>query len=189
MESLDIRKQRELFLSSYTAYVDYLQNKGWNRENIIINENDELSTIYNISKKNITRSIFIDIKCPINQKITIMGEKQIPKDPDFIHGFGLYITDENENEIPDNTKIRINKETPDHLAHLERIFYKDCKIAQKTNILNINDFKLYRFANMVELNGARFRVSTTNCECNIPKENIKFTLNADLWTHNNFNNE
>jgi hypothetical protein len=120
------------------------------------------------------------MKCPNDQKISIMGKMQTPRGVhiDTAYSLGLYITDENGEEIPDDTKIRITKDKPsDAIVQLARIFYSDIKMK--------NGNASYTFQHGIELNcGQHLMVYVVNSGCNVPIENIKFKMEIDLWNRN-----
>lgn len=164
----------------YGDYVDYLSEKGWTRRLITINElNTDLINIRDLRKG--STGCIIDIKCSDDQKIAMMGKMQTPRgvNPNSAYSMGLYITDENGEEIPDDTKIRITKEKDsDAIIQLARIFYSDIKRknGQKGS---------YSFQHGIELNyGQHLMVFVVNPGRNIPKENIKFEMEIDLWNRN-----
>jgi len=161
----------------YGDYVDYLSEQGWTRQLITINElSTNLVDIRDVRKNNNGR--IIDIKCPDDQKISIMGKMQTPRGVhiDTAYSLGLYITDENGEEIPDDTKIRIVKEKPsDAIVQMARIFYSDIK---RKN----GEKGPYTFQHGIELNsGQHLTINIVNSGCNIPEENIKFEMEIDLW--------
>ncbi len=162
----------------YGEYVDYLCESSWHRELITIDElNTNIASVDSIRKGN-TRCI-IDVVCPNNSKMSIMGRHQAPRGSDFgrlAYSLGLHITDENGEEIPDDTKIRIAKYK--HLLdviQLARIYYSDIKID--------NGRATFSFLQGIELNSEdHLRVYIVDSQCNIPNENIKFEIETDLWT-------
>lgn len=184
----------------YNDFVDYMEGRGWRRESITILNNDNTllnnnTTLLNnnantisISNNNYfvyTRSInkgttgsIVDIRCPENMKITIMGTQQVPRGYNYnnAHSLGLYITNENGKEIPDDTKIRITKEKIcETIIQLARMFYGDIKMTQ-------NGDTSYRFHHGIELNCSdSLKIYAVNPECNIPAENIKFVMKTDIW--------
>ena len=163
----------------YGDYVDYLSNLGWSRE--LININEKKYTLVDVSKANIgdtTRIAYV--RCPAGQKISIMGTQQIPRGGELsvAYSLGLYITDENGKEIPDDTKIRIVKCKPsEFIVQLARTHYSEIKM--------IKGESQFRFKNGIELNGEQLlQIFLVNSTCNIPSENIKFKIEADMWIRN-----
>lgn len=161
----------------YGEYVDYLCELGWHRDLIVLDElNTNITSVNSIQKGN--TGCIVDIICPNNRKMTIMGRQQTPRSSNFIdlaYSLGLYITDENGEEIPDDTKVRITKErSSECVVQLSRVFYSDVKMKNRETT--------YTFVQGVELNGDdRLRVFLVNSERNIPSENIKFKMEIDIW--------
>lgn len=164
----------------YGEYVDYLSGRGWHRELITIDQNNtNIATTWSIFKD--TTHNIVDVRCPAGMKMSIMGTKQIPRGADarVAYSLGLYITDENGEEIPDDTKIRITKIKPSEaIVQLARIFYQDIKMTQDGETS-------YRFIHGIEMNGQEHLVvHVINSPKDIPSENIKFKMEADLWARN-----
>ena len=164
---------------NYGDFVDHLSVNSWERELIVINEHS--AHLVDISSVQSGDShCIIDIKCPIGTKMTFMGRNQIPADIDIntAYSLGLYITDENGKEIPDNTKIRITKnKTCEEIVQLARIYYSDVKME--------NGKSMYSFNYGIELNSENhLMVHVVNSECNIPDTGIKFELESDIWIRN-----
>jgi len=113
-----------------------------------------------------------------------MGTQQAPRGSDtgVAYSLGLYISDDNGEEIPDDTKMRITKVKPsEDIIQLARIFYQDMKMTHHGE-----DFETsYRFRRGIELNGEdHLNIYIINSPKNIPSENIKFKIEADLWAMN-----
>jgi len=167
----------------YGDYVDHLSGRGWHRELLVIDENNtNIVTTSGVSEN--TTGTIVGVRCPAGMKMSIMGTQQIPRGADtrVAYLFGLYITDDNGEEIPDETKIRITKLKPsEDVIQLARIFYQDIKM-----IRHGEDFDAsYRFRRGIELNGQDYlNVYVINSPKNIPLENIKFKIEADLWAMN-----
>lgn len=164
----------------YGEYVDYMSGRGWHRELMIIDQNNtNISNTFRVGKD--TTGTIVDIRCPAGMKMSIMGTKQIPHDADMrvAYSLGLYITDENGEEIPDDTKIRITKIKPSEaIVQLARIFYQDIKMTQDGETS-------YRFIHGIELNGEEHLVIyLINASKDIHSENVIFKMEADLWARN-----
>lgn len=163
----------------YGDYVDYLSGNGWKRELIVINEHStDLAYTKGVRKDN--TGCIIDITCPPGRKMTFMGRRQVPLgvDPNMAYYLGLYIADENDKEIPDNTKIRIAKVKPsEDVVQLARVYYSDVKMKDGKAV--------YSFTQGIELNGeVHFMIFVVDSRCNIPDENIKFKIETDIWAVN-----
>ncbi len=165
---------------SYAEYVDYMLGRGWHRELIAINQNNTNIVTTQSIYKDTTHNI-VDVRCPAGMKISIMGTQQVPLGADarVAYSLGLYITDNNGREIPNDTKIRITKVKPsEDIIQLTRIFYQDIKMTKEGEAL-------YRFRQGIEMNGQEYLVAhMINAPEEIPSENIKFKMEADLWARN-----
>lgn len=160
----------------YSEYVDYLSGRGWHRELITLDQNNtNIVTTWNMSKGNTGR--IADVRCPAGMKMSIMGISQIPQgvDPNVAYSLGLYATDENGDEIPGTTKIRITKErSSEFVIQLARIFYEDIKMS--------NGEAIYRFKKGIEINGEdHIIIYIVSSQSDIPIENVKFRMETDLW--------
>lgn len=163
----------------YAEYVDYLLGRGWHRELIALDQNNtNIVTTWNLNKDNTGR--VINVRCPAGMKMSMMGTDQIPRgvDPSVAYSLGLYITDENGDEIPGDTKIRITKMRPsEFVIQLARIFYEDVKMS--------NGEATYRFKRGIEINGEdHITIYIINSPKDIPAENVKFRMDTDLWARN-----
>jgi hypothetical protein len=164
----------------YGEYVDYLSDRGWHRELMVIDQNNtNIVATFSIGRE--TTGTIVDIRCPAGMKMSMMGTKQVPRGADvrMAYSFGLYITDDNGEEIPDETKIRITKIKPsEYVVQLARIFYQDVKMTQDGETS-------YRFIQGIETNGhEHLVVHLINASKDIPSENIRFKMEADLWARN-----
>ena len=162
---------------AYEEYVHYLESNGWQREQLIIDQyNANIVTACDVGKD--TTHQVVDIRCPAGMKISIIGRRHIHHDAeDIAYSMGLFITDDNGEEIPDGTKIRIVKDKPsDIIIQLARIYYQDIKMTRGGE-------DAYRFHNGIELNGDEYlRVYVIDCPKNIRGAAVKFKMEADLWT-------
>lgn len=164
----------------YGDYVDYMSGRGWHRELTVFDQNNtNIVTTWNISKD--TTGTAVDVRCPAGMKISIMGTQQIPRGADAraAYSLGLYVTDDNGEEIPDDTNIRITKVKPsENVIQLARVFYRDIKMTQDGETS-------YRFRHGIEMNGEEhLKIYILNAQNNISTENIKFKMEADLWAMN-----
>ena len=112
--------------------------------------------------------------------MSIMGMEQVPRGAGqyVAYSLGFYITDENGEEIPEYTKIRITKERySEFVTPLARLLYSDIKM--KDGEAN------FRFPRGIELNGQdHIMIYIVNSERNIPAENVRFKIETDLWDEN-----
>lgn len=155
----------------YTQYVDYLEERGWTREQLTLDElNTNLVTLYSVAAN--ATGVAIDVRAPAGQKISIMGTQQIPRGADArsAHAFRMRLSDTSDNEIALNTKIRISKEkTSEALVQLARIFYADINLTKNAGgagniaVTYKTDLEWFRFKQGVELNGEQhMRVYVVN---------------------------
>lgn len=174
---------------SYDNYVEYMEDLGWRRSQLTVDEhNTHIISTYDVNS-NCTGQI-IDFRCPAGQKMTIMGKQQVPLGGDYrtAHTFRARISDENDIELPLQTKIRIVKEnSTESVIQLARLFYGDISLtAQQSDDprhprLKTDD-QWFRFLQGIELNGEEhLRVYIINSERNILARNIRMALDCDMW--------
>lgn len=177
----------------YSSYVDYLEVRGWRREQLTLDElNTNLVTLFNLAAG--ATGVVIDIRSPAGQKITIMGNQQVPRGADSrsAHSLRIKLPNTIDTEIPAMTKLRMTKEkTSEAIVQLARIFYADVNLTKQlatatTGATQKTDDEWYRFKQGVELNGEQhLRIYAINTEIGnfaIAAANIKFALDMDLWT-------
>src|SRR3972149_5979804 len=90
----------------YTAYCDYLESRGWTREQITLDElNTNLVTLFGLAAGG--TGTVIDIRAPAGQKISIMGTQQIPRGADArsAHALRIRLADTADAEVPIFSKI------------------------------------------------------------------------------------
>lgn len=174
----------------YTSYCDYLESRGWSREQLVLDElNTNLVTLFGLSA-NATGTV-IDIRAPAGQKISMMGVQQIPRGADArsAHALRLRFADTGDTEIPIYSKIRITKEkTSEAIIQLVRCFYADANLTKTVgdSTTQKTDQEWYRWSQGVELNGEQhLKIILINTELPptaVDAAHIKFALNCDLWT-------
>lgn len=167
-------------IGTYGEYTDYMSGRGWHRELITIDQNNtNIATTFSVGKD--TTGTIVDIRCPAGMKMSIMGTHQVPRGADarVAYSFGLHVIDDDGEEIPDDTKIRITKIKPSEaVVQLARIFYQDIKMTQDGEAS-------YRFIQGIETNGhEHLVVHLINASKDIPSENVRFKMEADLWARN-----
>lgn len=173
----------------YTAYVEYLESRGWRREQLTLDElNTNLVTLFGLTAG--ATGVVIDVRSPAGQKISIMGTQQIPRGADarsahalrIRMGAGTLYTQ----ELDVFTKIRITKEkTSEAITQLARVFYADVNLTKDTGATPTlkTDLEWYRFKQGVELNGEQhLRIYVINPDVAIDADHIQFALDLDLWT-------
>lgn len=175
----------------YTSYVDYLEARGWSREQLTLDElNTNIVQLFGVAA-GATGSV-IEVRAPAGQKISVMGTQQIPRGADArtAHALRIRLAGTGDAEIPIFTKIRITKEkTSEAIVQLARVFYADVNLTKQTGASGATqktDLEWYRFKQGVELNGEqRLKIIVINTETSaaaIDPDHIKFALDLDLWT-------
>jgi hypothetical protein len=177
----------------YTAYCDYLESRGWRREQITLDElNTNLVTLFGLAGGN--TGTVIDVRSPAGQKISIMGTQQTPRGADArtAHALRIRLANTSDAEISPYTKIRVTKEkTSEAIVQLARVFYADVSLtkqqvtADPTGALALQktDLEWYRFKQGVELNGEQhLKIIAVAPVLDINSSHIKFALDIDLWT-------
>lgn len=174
----------------YLEYVDYLENHGWRRNQVCLEElNTNIVTIKD-SQYGTTNNV-IDIRCPAGQKITIKGIHQLSRNEDArtAHSLRVMLSDSDNNEIPLDTKIRIIKhKVSEAVIQLARIYYGDINITKNvfrdsvSQLLYKTDQEFYRFSQGIELYGEQhIELHVINCEKSIDAKNTKLSLECDIW--------
>lgn len=136
----------------YTAYCDYLEARGWTREQITLDElNTNLVTLFGLAAG--ATGTVIDIRAPAGQKISLMGTQQVPRGADArsAHALRIRLADTADMEVPIFSKIRIIKEkTSEAIVQLCRIFYADVNLTKQVgvSVTQKTDLEWYRFKNV-----------------------------------------
>lgn len=175
----------------YTSYVDYLEARGWRREQLTLDElNTNLITLFGLAA--LATGVVIDVRAPAGQKISIMGTQQIPRGADArsAHALRIRLAGTGDVEISPYIKIRVTKEkTSEAVVQLARVFYADVNLTKQLVAgvaglsLQKTDLEWYRFKQGVELNGEQhLRVYVISPDLAIDSAHIKFALDLDLWT-------
>jgi len=177
----------------YTSYVEYLEARGWVREQLSLDElNTNLVTLFGLALG--ATGVVIDVRAPAGQKISIMGTQQIPRGADArtAHALRIRLAGTGDVEINPYVKIRITKEkTSEAITQLARVFYADVNLTKQLqvggtaagNALQKTDLEWYRFKQGVELNGEQhLRIYVINPDITVDSAHIKFALDLDLWT-------
>lgn len=151
----------------YTGFVDMMEQRGWRRESLSIDENNTNLITTNDVRAGDTQNV-IDIRCPSGRSITVMGIEQVPDsiDPAAAHRVILDIRDTDGVEIPGHTKIRITKVKPsEEVIQLARDFYstlsRNKTITTEIGTVRVSkaDNELYRWKYRVE----RFSAYISDC--------------------------
>ena len=174
----------------YTSYCDYLESRGWGREQIVLDElNTNLVTLFGLSSG--ATGTVIDIRAPAGQKISMMGIQQIPRGADArsAHAFRIRFADTGDAEVPVYSKVRVTKEkTSEAIIQLVRCFYADMNLTKSVgaNTTQKTDPEWYRWTQGIELNGEQhLKIILINTELpptSVDAAHIKFGLGCDLWT-------
>jgi hypothetical protein len=174
----------------YTSYCDYLESRGWTREQLVLDElNTNLVTLFGLSAG--ATGTVIDIRAPAGQKISMMGIQQIPRGADArsAHALRIRFADTGDAEIPIYSKVRVTKEkTSEAIIQLVRCFYADMNLTKSVgpNTTQKTDPEFYRWTQGVELNGEQhlkfILINTELPATSVDAAHIKFALVADLWT-------
>lgn len=141
----------------YTSYVEYLESRGWRREQLTLDElNTNLVTLFGLAIG--ATGVVIDVRSPAGQKISIMGTQQIPRGADARSAHALRIRmgtgTADPLELDLFTKLRITKEkTSEAITQLARVFYADVNLTKQTGTSPVlkTDLEWYRFKQGVEL--------------------------------------
>lgn len=138
----------------YTSYCDYLESRGWRREQLTLDElNTNLVTLFGLALG--ATGVVIDVRSPAGQKISIMGTQQTPRGADArsAHSLRVWLADTGDTEIDVFTKVRITKEkTSEAVVQLARVFYADINLTkQLAPSTQKTDLEWYRFKQGVEL--------------------------------------
>lgn len=175
----------------YVAYVDYLESRGWSREQLTLDENNAQLCTRTALLMGLT-GVVIDVRCPAGQKMSFMGVQQVPKGADArtAHALRIRLAGTADAEIGLYTKIRITKEkTSEAIVQLARAYYGDVNLVKQSFLAASNadqlktDPEWYRWKQGVELNGEeRLRITCIAPNINILQANITFAMDLDLWT-------
>lgn len=102
-------------------------------------------------------------------------------DPNYTHKFGMYITDSDGKEIPDYTRIIINKHsTGADMIRIDDVQYSDVKLK--------NDEPSYRLKKSFVIVGDDYHFEVARLKLSIPKENIRFKMIANFMFRCKANN-
>lgn len=97
----------------------------------------------------------------------------LDKESNYAHTFGIYIANSDGKEIPDNTRLIINKHsTGAEMIRIDDVHYSDVKLK--------NNEPSYRFKKSFVIIGDDFHFEVGKLKLSIPKENIRFKMIADF---------
>ena len=179
----DAAEGRRIDGVGYDSFIHYMEQEGWVREQLVINEqNTNLVSTYSVGLE--TTGTIVDIKCPTGCAMTTMGLLQVPvgADNSAAYTYSLYITDKNGKEISGFNAIRIAKIKPSEaVIQLMRGFYSDLSIIKYNERKKTND-ELYRWRQGIALYGGEYlRTHIINSGVDIYYDNIKIKADFDLW--------
>ncbi len=157
----------------YKDYIQHSKEQGWLFEETKILTINDVNNDNSYRKDNIKKGktgILIRFICPQHKKITYYG-----KTYDNPYGIGLKIINKNGIEIPDFTKIKINKESSDGIIQLKRTQYCQIKIIE-------NDEMPFKIDYAFELyDSQQFIIYVVNSLVDINIENIQFKMKVDIF--------
>ncbi len=173
--------------NGYAAFIDYMESRGWRREQLTIDErNTNLVATHSLDQEN--TGTVISIRCPAGHNITVMGMNQIPAGADgtSANTIVLKIADRNGIELSGYTRIYIDKIRRGESRILVRSFYSDFSLTRRINNDGIIVFKSYdewfRWRYGIHLMGEEYlRINIVNSPIDIYRKNIKIAMDMDFW--------
>lgn len=174
--------------NGYAAFVDYMESRGWRREQLTIDErNTNLVATRSVERG--TSGTAIQIRCPAGHNITMMGTNQVPLDAEGISAYTmiLRIANENDVEISGDTRITIDKTRPyEYSRMLARSLYSFLSLTRRIDENGIRVYKSfaewYRWRYGIHLMSEdTLRVNIVNSPVNIDRKNIKMSMDMDYW--------
>ncbi len=170
----------------YDAFIHYMEQQGWRREQVIIDENNtSIVTTNSISTEG--SGTIIDIRCPTGHVMTTMGALQV-FDDNPAYTLSLYVADKDGKEINGSNKIIITKIKPsEEIIQIARIFYSDVSITRfRQDNERYNQKKsygeLFRLKRGIILYGQEhLTINVINPDVYIPYRNIKVSVDFDFW--------
>jgi len=182
----NIRRQDNT--NGYTAFVDYMESRGWRREQLTIDDrHTNLVATHSLERGN--TGAVIEIRCPAGRTITVMGTSQVPVGADGTSAdtIILKIADKNDVEISGFTRLFIDKiRINGPRVMLVRSFYSDFSLTRRVNSDGIRAFKSfnewYRWRCGIHLTSEDIlRINIVNSPINIDRKNIKMAMDMDYW--------
>lgn len=173
--------------TGYAAFVDYMESRGWRREQLTIDKlNTNLVTTHSLERE--TTGTAISIRCPAGHNITVMGMNQVPVGADGTSAdtIILRIADENDVEISGDTRIYIDKTRIGARIMLVRSIYSLFSLTRRINNDGIRIYKSfeewYRWRAGIHLMGEdTLRINIINSPIDIDRKNIKIAMDMDYW--------
>lgn len=172
----------------YKKYIEYLRDRGYNREHMHIDETyTDIVTMSNMAKGAIGTAI--NIRCPPSYKIVIVGDSQLTEEciADMAGFLTVRLANSGGIEIDPDTRIRILKEKNSQaITTIDTMFYKDISATEYTKTSALNGTKpldeQYLFGKGIELNGGdHLKIEVILPNIDIDANNIRISLGIDLW--------
>lgn len=176
--------------ATYYDFIRYMQDLGWNREQLTIDEhNENFVSIRNINAGEVGH--IVEVRAPVGNIISIIGTQQIPRtlrDNIFAHlqphRLIIRIADIQDVEIAPDTDIEIIKESiTRQTICINRLHYGYIS-PTKNNLYTLiqrRDSEHYAFREGILLHHyENLKVNIINPDRDI--KNVKFELDLDLWT-------
>lgn len=186
--SIDNGHNRRDNTNGYAAFVDYMESRGWRREQLTIDErNTNLIATHSVERGN--AGTVIEIRCPAGHNITMMGTNQVPLDAEGISAYTmiLRIANESDVEISGDTRIIIDKTRPyEYNRMLARCLYSFLSLTRRIDENGIRIYKSfeewYRWRCGIHLMSEdALRINIVNSPMNIDRKNIKIAMDMDYW--------
>lgn len=171
----------------YKAYIEYMRNRGYGREQICIDETyTDIITTKSLAKG--CTGTVIDIRCPSRYKMAVIGSSQLSEedDEDNVSSLMIRLANTTGIEIDPDVRIKIIKEKVSQAVNLvDTMFYKDISSKEyiKTPKINTKPFSIqYKFSRGIEINGdEHLKIDVITPNIDIDCNNVKLFLSIDLW--------
>lgn len=190
MSNLNMGIQKTSIIDmNHKNYLEYLGNRGYNREQIYIDETyTDIITTKNLAKDAI--GTVIDIRCPSRYKMVVIGSSRLPERYDIENANSLMIRLANSENVEINPDIRIKifkEKVYEEITLIDTMFYKDISATDyiktsQNKTKSVEREKRYIFGKGIELNGEEhLKIDVIRPNTYIDTKNIKLSLDLDLW--------
>lgn len=188
MTNLNIGIQKvNIIDTDYNRYLEYLRSRGYNREQICIDETyTDVITTRSLAKGAV--GTVIDIRCPSRYKMVIVGSSQLPEGIDAASSLIVRFADSKNIEIDPDIRIKIIKEkVSQSIILIDTMFYKDISpndyMKNSPNKTKSSETKeRYIFGKGIEINGGEhLKIDVVQPNIGIDCNNVRLSLNLDLW--------
>lgn len=174
----------------YSSIKEFIIDKGYSLEQMCLDEtNNDIVTTSSLAKGAI--GTVINIRCPARYKIATVGRNQLDDDVpiEMAYAIRARFTNEKEEEISPDTRIRIKKSKPsEEILMVAHLLYKDISITdyQKDGTNKIKaDTDWYRFNDGILVNGdEHLQIDVVNPNVCIDCKNTRFALDIDFYEEN-----